>query len=74
MKIQVVSAQGNGQVKFVDVAQPLTVAELFASQFPAEDILLYLVRVNRHSATPEQVLRDGDRVTITPLGIEGAGA
>jgi len=74
MRIRVISAHGDGQVKSVEVAEATTIAELLASQFPDEDFSVHLVRVNRDSAAPEQILRDGDRVTVTPLSIEGACA
>ena len=32
----------------------------------------YLIRVNRLPATADQPLRNGDRVSFTPLKIEGA--
>lgn len=74
MRIQVVSGHGDGSVKLVDVAEGTTIAELFAGQFPGADISLHLVRVNRLQASVEQVLGDGDRLTVTPLNIQGACA
>ena len=32
----------------------------------------YLIRVNRQPVSPEQVVQEGDRVSITPTKIEGA--
>jgi hypothetical protein len=32
----------------------------------------YLLRVNRAEATADQVLHEGDRVSFTPIKIEGA--
>jgi hypothetical protein len=32
----------------------------------------YLIRVNRMPVAKDQVLQDGDRVTCTPLKVEGA--
>ncbi len=32
----------------------------------------YLIRVNRQPAARDEPLKDGDRVSVTPLKIEGA--
>jgi hypothetical protein len=32
----------------------------------------YLIRVNRQPAASDQVLQEGDRVSLTPVKIEGA--
>lgn len=72
MKIVVISGHGDGHIKHVEVAEGTTISELCAEQFPEEDIATHLVRVNRATTGVEQVLCDGDRVTITPLRIEGA--
>lgn len=74
MKIQVISGHGDGRIKLLEVAEGTTIAELLSAQFPDVDTAMYLVRVNRLSANVEQVLSNGDRLTVTPLGIEGASA
>ena len=74
MKIEVISGHGDGHVKYLEVAEGTTIAELIAAQFPDADISMQLTRVNRLQASVEQVLRDGDRLTVTPLDIEGACA
>jgi hypothetical protein len=74
MKIQVISGHGDGQIKLLEVTEGTTIAELLSAQFPDVDISMHLVRVNRLSANVEQVLSNGDRLTVTPLGIEGASA
>jgi hypothetical protein len=74
MKIQVVSGHGNGSVKLLDVAEGTTIAELLSAHLSDADISAHLVRVNRLKASVEQVLRAGDRLTVTPLNIEGACA
>jgi sulfur carrier protein ThiS len=33
----------------------------------------YLIRVNRQPVAPDQVLQAGDRISITPTKMEGAG-
>ena len=49
----------------------MTVSELFAREVEG-DPRGYLIRVNRQAAPREQVLQEGDRVTITPQKIHGA--
>ncbi|MFW6061172.1 MAG: hypothetical protein ACOC93_00030 [Planctomycetota bacterium] len=46
--------------------------QFFANRLPGRRPEDYLIRVNRHPVTAEQVLQDGDRVTMTPTKIEGA--
>ena len=49
-----------------------TVQELFERQMRQAKPENYLIRVNRQSASRDQVLVEGDRVTFTPTKIEGA--
>jgi sulfur carrier protein ThiS len=72
MRILVINNTGGGFADHVDVAEGLTVQGLFAQQVPHGRAADYLVRVNRQPVPAEQVLREGDRVSITPLKIEGA--
>jgi molybdopterin converting factor small subunit len=41
---------------------------------PGEQAPNYLIRVNRQPVPRDYVLKDGDRVTITPTKIQGAAA
>ena len=62
----------SGTLKEVKVEEGTTVASLFADKVPGRKPADYLIRVNRLPSSADQVLRDGDRVTITPTKIEGA--
>ena len=73
MKILFVNNDGGGFADQVEVADGTTVAEFFAAKQPGRKAGDYLIRVNRLPATGDQVLVDGDRVTVTPSKIEGAG-
>ena len=56
----------------IEVRDGLALHELFDEQMgdhPPED---FLIRVNRQPATADQVLREGDRVSMTPTKIAGA--
>ena len=71
MRILFINNSGAGFADYVEVPQGTTVAEFFTqrSQGNAED---YLIRVNRQSVPRDQILQEGDRVTFTPVKIEGA--
>lgn len=71
MQIFYINNQGGGFADTIEIAHDTTVAQLFAARVngSAAD---YLIRVNRQPVTSDTVLQPGDRVTITPLKIEGA--
>jgi hypothetical protein len=48
------------------------VFQLFTDRVPGGKAGDYLIRVNRQPAAADQVLLDGDRVSFTPVKIEGA--
>ena len=72
MRILYVNNDGGGFADQIDVEPGTTVAQLFKQRVKQASASDYLIRVNRQPATSEQVLQDGDRVTITPVKIEGA--
>ena len=74
MKVLFINNDGGGFADTIEVADGLTVADLFAERLPSGKAADYLIRVNRLPCTAGQVLHDGDRVTITPTKIEGAAA
>jgi sulfur carrier protein ThiS len=47
---------------------------VFTQRIPQGQPEDYLIRVNRQPVTRDQVLQEGDRLTITPVKIEGATA
>ena len=55
------------------VADGTTVATLFAERMSSRKPADYLIRVNRQPWSADQDLRDGDRISMTPSKIEGAG-
>lgn len=72
MKILVINNDGGGFADYVDVPSGTTVRELFQRQISSGKPDGYLIRVNRQPVPSEQVLQEGDRVSITPVKIEGA--
>ncbi len=72
MKVLYINNDGGGFADHIDVDGGTTVAALFAQRLADREAADYLIRVNRQPATADQVLREGDRVSITPVKIEGA--
>jgi hypothetical protein len=72
MKILVINNDGGGYANYVEVADGVTVGQLFNQHFAHAEPANYLIRVNRQAATSDQVLQPGDRVSLTPTKIEGA--
>lgn len=71
MKILFINNNGGGFADTIEVAQGTTVRSLFEEKIggkPAD----YLIRVNRQPSSSDQVLQEGDRISITPTKIEGA--
>jgi len=72
MVILLINNDGAGFADHVEIAEGTTVERLFAEQIPHGKPGDYLIRVNRQPVPAGQVLRAGDRVSITPTKIEGA--
>ena len=74
MKVLVINNHGGGFADHIEVSDGITVSELFQKQCPNRKSNDYLIRVNRLPAGSDQVLQPGDRVSITPVNIQGASA
>ena len=72
MKILFINHHGGGFAANIDIAEGMTIGELFRDKMPSEGPDDYLIRVNRQHAADDQVLHGGDRVSFTPCRIEGA--
>ncbi len=72
MRILFINNHGGGFASHIDVADNTTVAQLFEKQLQGCQAEDYLIRVDRQPASAEQVLVEGQRVSITPVKIEGA--
>ena len=72
MKVLVINNDGGGFADYVDVTESTTVAQLFEQQIGAAKPENYLIRVNRQPCSADQVLQEGDRISITPTKIDGA--
>lgn len=72
MQIMYINNFGSGFANFIEVEANTTIEKLFKQKMPGEEATDYLIRVNRQPVTKDYSLKENDRVTITPLKIEGA--
>ena len=72
MKVLLINNDGGGFADRVEVPEGTTAIDLFRRTVKHRGPEDYLVRVNRQPAARDEALKDGDRVSITPLKIEGA--
>jgi len=72
MRILFINNDGGGFADHVEVAASTTVEKFFAQQLPGRDSADYLIRVNRQPVSKDYVLQENDRVTMTPVKIDGA--
>ena len=73
MKLLCINNDGAGFADYVDVEEDTTVRQFFEEHIANPNPSDYLIRVNRQPVAHDQVLCDGDRISITPTKIEGAG-
>lgn len=74
MKVLWINNDGGGFADYVEIAQGTTVEKFFSQKLPGREAGDYLIRVNRQPVPKDYVLQDGDRITCTPVKIEGAAA
>jgi sulfur carrier protein ThiS len=72
MKILVINNNGGGFADYMDVEAGKTVQQLFGEVIPHGKSEDYLIRVNRQPVPKDHILQEGERVSFTPVKIEGA--
>ena len=72
MKILWINNDLGGFADYLEIAGNTTVEKFFKQKLPNENAADYMIRVNRQPTPRDYVLKDGDRITITPTKIEGA--
>jgi len=72
MRILFINNEGGGFADYVDISEGQTVEQFFNDKMPGRKADNYLIRVNRQPVPRDYVLREADRITITPTKIEGA--
>ncbi|MGB6042913.1 MAG: MoaD/ThiS family protein, partial [Pirellulales bacterium] len=68
-----INNDGGGFADHIEVPSGTTVTALFQQRIQQGRAQDYLIRVNRQPVSSDYVLQDGDRVSFTPVKIEGAG-
>jgi len=71
-RILFINNLGTDFADYVDVPEGTTIDKFFHDKLPDQQPGDYLIRVNRQPVAKDQILAEGDRVTATPLKIEGA--
>jgi hypothetical protein len=72
MKILFINNDGGGFADYIDIPHGTTVKALFEQRLTDARPDNYMIRVNRQPAPRDQILCEGDRVSFTPVKIEGA--
>ena len=72
MRILFIDNEGGGFADYLHVDAGMKVEELFKEKMPGRKPEDYLIRVNRQPVARDCILQENDRVTFTPLKIEGA--
>ncbi len=72
MRILFINHLGGGFADFINVEEGTSIDKLFKQKMSNENSEDYLIRVNHQPVPKDYVLKENDRVTITPTKIEGA--
>jgi len=72
MKILFINNSGGGFADRIEVESGTTVTQLFTERLPTAKSEDFLIRVNRLPVSADQILQEGDRVSMTPTKIQGA--
>ena len=73
MRIMYINNAGGGFANYMNVEEGTNIEKLFKQKMPLEQAQDYLIRVNRQPVPKDYILKENDRVTITPTKIDGAG-
>ncbi len=72
MRVLFLNNNGAGFADYVTVEPGTTIDRLLGQHLPEAHPDELLIRVNRQPVPRDHVLQEGDRVSATPLKIEGA--
>lgn len=72
IKVKFINNDGGGFADVIEIPAGMTVKEFFVSRMAGADPANYLIRVNRNECEADQVIANGDRVSLTPTKVEGA--
>jgi len=71
-KILFINNEGGGFAGDAEIREGQTVETFFKEKFSDRSPSDFLIRVNREAVAGSYVLQDKDRVTMTPIKIDGA--
>lgn len=72
MRILMINNDGGGYAGHVEVEAGTTVSQFFDQHMTGRKAADYMIRVDRLPAAADQVLQEGNRISITPVKITGA--
>jgi len=72
MRIMFIDNDGGGFADYIDISAGMNVEQFFKDRMPDRKAENCLIRVNRQPVPRDYVLRENDRITITPTKITGA--
>ena len=72
MRVLFINNNGAGFADYIDIENNVTVEAFFAERMSCCNEADYLIRVNRQPVPRDYILQENDRITITPVKIEGA--
>ena len=72
MRVLYINNNGGGFADYVNVEDNTTVEKFFKQKLPGENTEDYLIRVNRQPVPGNYTLQENDRITVTPVKIDGA--
>ncbi len=70
--VSFITNYGSGSAEHAELPVGTTINGFFAEKMPGENIKNYTLRVNRQAAASDQMLLDGDQLTIAPRQIRCA--
>ena len=72
MRVLFINNNGAGFADYIDIQSGMTVEAFFSKHMHSCKESDYLIRVNRQPVPRDYVLQEDDRITVTPVKIEGA--
>lgn len=73
IKVKWLNHAGNGFAETVELDSGATVRDLFEKKLPGESPSKFMIRLNNGPVAADDVLHDGDTLSVTPTNITGAG-
>ena len=72
MRLLYINNNGSGFADYIDIEEGTAISEFFNQKMEDQEVHDYLIRVNRQPVPGDYILQENDRVTITPIKIDGA--